>query len=109
MADPGPTGPGLWVPRGLEAALETRRAPPPSSSSKAPTLPGSETRGYTTMLLSLGAFFFSLFGLFCAVQAKSSTGNSVLVVLQPNLKRDNFTIFFDNLESEFEITCLKSD
>ena len=61
------------------------------------------------MLLSLGAFFFSFFGLFCAVRAKSSTGNSVLVVLQPNLKRDNFTIFFDNLESEFEITCLKSD
>ncbi|KAF8471653.1 Dolichyl-diphosphooligosaccharide-protein glycosyltransferase [Russula ochroleuca] len=50
------------------------------------------------MLLSLGAFFFSFFSLFCAVRAKSSTGNSVLVVLQPNLKRDNFTIFFDNLE-----------
>jgi oligosaccharyltransferase complex subunit beta len=61
------------------------------------------------MLLSLGAIFFSFFGLFCAVKAKSSTGNSVLVVLQPDLKRDNFTIFFDNLESKFEITCKKSD
>ncbi|KAI9462548.1 Dolichyl-diphosphooligosaccharide-protein glycosyltransferase [Russula earlei] len=52
------------------------------------------------MLPSLGAIFFSLFGLFAAVpvQARSSTGNSVLVVLQPDLKRDNFTIFFDNLE-----------
>jgi hypothetical protein len=52
------------------------------------------------MLLSLGAIFFSFFSLFCAVRAKSSAGNSVLVVLQQDLKRDNFTIFFDNLESK---------
>ena len=50
------------------------------------------------MLPSLGAIFFSLFGLFSAVWAKSSTGNSVLVVLQPELKRDNFSTFFNNLE-----------
>jgi len=50
------------------------------------------------MIFSLGAIFFSFVSLLCAVQAKSSTGNSVLVVLQPSLKRDNFTIFFDNLE-----------
>lgn len=62
--------------------------------------------GYSTMLLSLGAIFFSLVSLFCAVQAKSSTGNSVLVVLQPSLKRDNFTIFFDNLESELKLLII---
>jgi oligosaccharyltransferase complex subunit beta len=54
------------------------------------------------MLLPFGSIFFSLFSLFIAVQAKSSTGNSVLVLLQPDLKRDNFTIFFDNLQSKFE-------
>ena len=59
------------------------------------------------MLLSLGAIFFSVVSLLCAVQAKSSTGNSVLVVLQPSLKRDNFTIFFDNLESELECLVLR--
>ena len=52
------------------------------------------------MLPSLGTILFSLFGLFGAVWAKSSTGNSVLVVLQPDLKRDNFSIFFNNLESK---------
>lgn len=53
------------------------------------------------MLPSIGAVLFSLFSLFSvAVQAKSSTSNSVLVLLQPDLKRDNFTIFFDNLESK---------
>ncbi|KAI9437798.1 Dolichyl-diphosphooligosaccharide-protein glycosyltransferase [Lactarius psammicola] len=50
------------------------------------------------MLLSLGAVCLSLFSLFSAVRARSSTGNSVLVLLQPDLNRDNFTIFFDNLE-----------
>jgi oligosaccharyltransferase complex subunit beta len=61
------------------------------------------------MILSLGAIFFSFVGLLCAVQAKSSTGNSVLVVLQPSLKRDNFTIFFNNLESKLECFCYESD
>ncbi|KAI9452951.1 dolichyl-diphosphooligosaccharide-protein glycosyltransferase [Lactarius psammicola] len=50
------------------------------------------------MLSSLGAVCLSLFSLFSAVRAGSSTGNSVLVLLQPDLNRDNFTIFFDNLE-----------
>jgi oligosaccharyltransferase complex subunit beta len=50
------------------------------------------------MLSSLGALCLSLFSLLSAVHAKSSTGNSVLVVLEPALSRDNFTIFFDNLE-----------
>lgn len=52
------------------------------------------------MLPSLGAIYLSLFSLFAAVLAKSSTGDSVLVLLQSDLSRDNFTIFFDNLESE---------
>lgn len=56
------------------------------------------------MILSLGAIFFSVLSLLCAVQAKSSTGNSVLVVLQPSLKRDHFTTFFDNLESKLGIS-----
>lgn len=52
------------------------------------------------MLSSLGALCLSLFSLLSAVRAKSSTGNSVLVLLEPALTRDNFTIFFDNLESK---------
>ncbi|KAI0927947.1 hypothetical protein AcW2_004113 [Taiwanofungus camphoratus] len=32
--------------------------------------------------------------------AKSSTGDSVLVVLEPSLKRDNFSIFFNGLEEK---------
>ena len=31
--------------------------------------------------------------------ARSSTGDSVLVVLDPSLKKDNFSIFFGDLES----------
>ena len=60
------------------------------------------------MLSSLGAILLSFVSLLCAVQAKSSTGNSVLVVLQPSLKRDNFTIFFDNLESKLGVSCYDS-
>ncbi|KAH8991572.1 Dolichyl-diphosphooligosaccharide-protein glycosyltransferase [Lactarius akahatsu] len=52
------------------------------------------------MLPSLGAVCLSLFSLFSAIRARSSTGDSVLVLLQPNLSRDNFTIFFDNLEKQ---------
>jgi len=52
------------------------------------------------MLPYFGAIFFSLFSFFLAARARSSTGNSVLVVLQPDLKRDNFAIFFDNLEKQ---------
>lgn len=54
-----------------------------------------------SMLPSLGVIFLSLFSLYSAAWARSSSGNSVLVLLEPNLSRDNFTIFFDNLESEF--------
>jgi oligosaccharyltransferase complex subunit beta len=55
------------------------------------------------MLPYLGAVFFSFFSLFLAARAGSSTGNSVLIVLQPDLKRDNFAIFFDNLESKLAL------
>jgi len=55
------------------------------------------------MLPYLGAVFFSLFSLFLAARARSSTGNSVLVVLQPDSKQDNFAIFFDNLESKLAL------
>lgn len=55
------------------------------------------------MLPSLGAILFSLFSLFSVAWAKSSTGNSVLVVLQPDLKRDKFSTFFNNLEGECRI------
>jgi oligosaccharyltransferase complex subunit beta len=34
------------------------------------------------------------------VNAKSSTGNSVLVVVEPN-RKDDFSIFFDGLKSVF--------
>ena len=32
--------------------------------------------------------------------AKSSSGDSVLVILDPTLKKDNFSIFFGDLESQ---------
>lgn len=38
----------------------------------------------------------ALAGFACA---RSSTGDSVLVLLDPSLKRDNFSIFFGDLES----------
>ena len=34
--------------------------------------------------------------------AKSSSGNSVLVVVEPN-RKDDFSIFFDGLKGEFEL------
>lgn len=50
------------------------------------------------------------FALGCAVLAfvaqafaKSSTGDSVLVVLQPSLKKEDYSIYFKNLES---VLCL---
>ena len=77
---------------------------------KALYLPRSETRDrYTSMLPSLGAIFFSLFSVFSVVWAKSSTGNSVLVVLQPDLKRDNFSTFFNNLESKSKFRSSRGD
>ena len=39
-------------------------------------------------------------GLASLVNAKSSTGNSVLVVVEPK-RQDDFSIFFEGLKSEF--------
>jgi len=49
-------------------------------------------------MLSLWPLFVSLIFLAVGSIAKSSTGNSVLVVLDQSLKRDNFSIFFNGLE-----------
>ncbi|KAI8999107.1 Dolichyl-diphosphooligosaccharide-protein glycosyltransferase subunit [Trametes punicea] len=47
-------------------------------------------RGLLLPLVALGAFAF----------ARSSTGDSVLVLLDPSLKKENFSIFFDDLEKQ---------
>ncbi|THH20050.1 hypothetical protein EW146_g1244 [Bondarzewia mesenterica] len=39
-------------------------------------------------------------GLFALAQAKPSTGDSVLVVLQPSLKKEDFSLFFGGLEKQ---------
>lgn len=48
-------------------------------------------RSFLTLLLPL-------LGLAGLLEAKSSSGDSVLVVLEPNLPRDDFSIFFKDLE-----------
>lgn len=40
----------------------------------------------------------ALLGLVSFVTAKSSTGNSVLVILEPKLEKDSFSKFFSGLE-----------
>ena len=42
--------------------------------------------------------FLSFLGFAAAALSKSSTGNSVLVVLDPSLSKDNFSRFFNGLE-----------
>jgi len=46
-------------------------------------------------MISLWTLFLSVLTLSLA---KSSTGDSVLVILDPNLQKDNFSIFFNNLK-----------
>ncbi|KAH8100234.1 dolichyl-diphosphooligosaccharide-protein glycosyltransferase [Cristinia sonorae] len=54
-------------------------------------------RWIAPVLLGLVSFSF--------VTAKSSTGNSVLVILEPRLDKDNFSKFFSGLEEKgFELT-----
>ncbi|KZT11101.1 dolichyl-diphosphooligosaccharide-protein glycosyltransferase [Laetiporus sulphureus 93-53] len=56
-------------------------------------------------MLSLWPLLLSLAYLAHSVLARSSTGDSVLVVLDPGLKRANFSTFFDGLEERgFELT-----
>ena len=40
-------------------------------------------------------------GLTSWATAKSSTGDSVLVILEPKLQKDNFSIFFDGLRGMY--------
>jgi oligosaccharyltransferase complex subunit beta len=51
-------------------------------------------------MFGLRTLLVSLLSLAAPLYAKSSTGDSVLVVLEPSLKRDDFSTFFSNLEGE---------
>jgi oligosaccharyltransferase complex subunit beta len=42
------------------------------------------------------------FGLLDGIGAKSSTGDSVLVVLDPKLDKKDFSIFFGGLEGQLQ-------
>lgn len=47
----------------------------------------------------------ALLGLAASAYTKSSTGNSVLVVLEPTLDKDNYSIFFNGLtENGYDLT-----
>lgn len=48
-------------------------------------------------MLSLLVLFATLFG---SLLAKSSTGDSVLVLLDSKLDKDDFSLFFGSLEGE---------
>ena len=68
-------------------------------------LRGSRKNGQPVLVVLSPMFSFrSLLilaaGLASYVNAKSSTGNSVLVVVEPK-RQDDFSIFFDRLKSEF--------
>lgn len=51
-------------------------------------------------MFSLRRLLILAVGLTSCVNAKSSTGNSVLVVVEPK-RQDDFSIFFDGLKGEF--------
>jgi hypothetical protein len=53
-------------------------------------------------MLSICTLFVALFGLLRSLHAKSSTGDSVLVILDNTLDRTSFSLFFDNLEGELD-------
>ncbi|KAI0314787.1 dolichyl-diphosphooligosaccharide-protein glycosyltransferase [Amylostereum chailletii] len=52
------------------------------------------------MMRSWGTLFASLFAYVALSVATSSSGNSVLVVLQPSLKKEDYSLFFGNLEKQ---------
>ncbi|KIJ94542.1 hypothetical protein K443DRAFT_110260 [Laccaria amethystina LaAM-08-1] len=55
-------------------------------------------------MLSFRGLFWLLSGLVALVNSKSSAGDSVLVVVEPN-HRDNYSIFFDGLKEQgYELT-----
>lgn len=58
-------------------------------------------------MLSLWPLLLSLVCMVIGAHGKSSTGDSVLVVLDPSLKRENFSIFFKQLEGWFASDLLQ--
>jgi hypothetical protein len=58
-------------------------------------------------MLSFRALFVAVLSLAGLAAAKSSTRDSVLVVLEPRLHRDNFSTFFDGLEGTLRV-CMPS-
>ncbi len=55
---------------------------------------------FWTTMRNLFSLAVSLLGLASLCQAKSSAGDSVLVLLEPQLERKSFSTFFDGLEGE---------
>ena len=54
---------------------------------------------------AMAAWLLALLGLAVSACAKSSTGNSILVLLEPSLDKGNFSTFFNGLtESGYELT-----
>lgn len=45
------------------------------------------------------ALLASVLAFAAQAYARSSTGDSVLVILQPSLKKEDYSIYFKNLES----------
>jgi hypothetical protein len=62
-------------------------------------IPSYRRRGLLRPMLSFRGVFCLLSGLVAFVNSKSSAGDSVLVVVEPN-HRDNYSIFFDGLKGE---------
>lgn len=58
-----------------------------------------------TMRFLISALAYSLALLSCAL-AQSSSGNKVLVLLDPALEKENYSIFFSALESESRPTAI---
>jgi oligosaccharyltransferase complex subunit beta len=57
-------------------------------------------------MLSFLALLLPLLGLAGLLEARSSSGDSVLVVLEPTLPKDDFSIFFKDLEGMGNIMTL---
>jgi len=57
------------------------------------------------LLRALTTAILALAGL---VNAQSSTGNSVLIVLDKDLKKESFSAFFGGLESAFSVSYMAS-
>lgn len=62
-------------------------------------IPSYRRRGLLKLMLSFRGVFWLLSGLVALANSKSSAGDSVLVVVEPN-HRDNYSIFFDGLKGE---------